>query len=43
MIAINLMPSKENDAERVMYSKSDNIDIIINDKTDEVFPDIKLG
>ena len=30
------MSSKDNDEERVMYSKSDNIDLIINDKPDEV-------
>ena len=36
MIAINFMSSKDNDEERVMYSKSDNIDLIINDKPDEV-------
>ena len=35
-IAINFMSSKDNDEERVMYSKSDNIDLIINDKPDEV-------
>ena len=30
------MSSKDNDEERVMYSKSDNIELIINDKPDEV-------
>ena len=51
MIAINFMSSKDNDEEWVMDSKSDNIEIIINDKADEVkeelfqsfFPGIRLG
>ena len=30
------MPSKDNDEERVMHSKSDNIEIMINDEADEV-------
>ena len=30
------MPSKDNDEERVMHLKSDNIEIMINDKADEV-------
>ena len=36
MIAINFMASKDNEEERVMHSKSDNIEIMINDKADEV-------
>ena len=35
-IAINFMSSKDNDEECVMHSKSDNIEIMINDKADEV-------
>ena len=30
------MSSKSNDEERLMHSKRDNIEIIINDKTEEV-------
>ena len=29
------MSSKDNDEEHVMHSKSDNIEIMINDKEDE--------
>ena len=35
-IAINFISSKDNDEERVMYPKSDNIEIMINDEVDEV-------
>ena len=35
-IAINFMYFKNIDEERVMYSKSDNIDIMIYDESDEV-------
>ena len=35
-IAINFMSSKDNDEERVMHSKNDNIKVMINNKTDEV-------
>ena len=35
-IAINFISSKDNDEEGVMHSKSDNKEIIINDKADEV-------
>ena len=31
-VAINFISSKNNDEERVMHSKSDNIEIMINDK-----------
>ena len=34
--AINFISSKETDKEGVMHLKSDNIDIMINDKADEV-------
>ena len=33
---INFMSSKDNDEEGMMHSKSDNIEIMINDKADEV-------
>ena len=36
MIAINFMSAKDNDEERVIHSKSDNIEIMINDEPDEV-------
>ena len=36
IITINFISSKVNDEERVMHSKSDNIEIMINDKADEV-------
>ena len=29
------MPSKDNDEEYVMYLKSDNIEVMIDDKVDE--------
>ena len=35
-IAINLASSKDNDEEHVMDSKSDNKEIMINDKGDQV-------
>ena len=35
-IAINFISSKSNGEELVMYSKSDNIEIMVNDKADEV-------
>ena len=35
-IAVNFMSSKDNDEERVMHSKNDNIKVMINNKTDEV-------
>ena len=38
-IAINFVSSKH-DEERVMHSKSDNIEIMINDKADEVVEEI---
>ena len=35
-VAINFSSSKDNDEERLMDSKGDNIEIIISDKVDEV-------
>ena len=35
-IATNFISSKDNDGERVIHSKSDNIEITINEKADEV-------
>ena len=35
-IAINFISSRDTDEERVMHSKSDNIEIIIHSKADEV-------
>ena len=40
MIDINFMSSKDTDEEHVKRSKSDNIEIMINDKTDEVVKDV---
>ena len=35
-ISNNFISSLDNDEERVMHSKSDNIEIMINDEADEV-------
>ena len=35
-IAINFISSIDNDEECLMHSKSDNMEIMINDKADEV-------
>ena len=35
-IAINFISSKDTDEERVMHSKSNSIEIMINDKADKV-------
>ena len=35
-IANNFISSTYNDEERVMHSKSDNMDIMINDEADEI-------
>ena len=51
MIAINFFPSKDNNEEGVMHSRSNNIGTTINDKEDEAkeelfnhfFLHIKLG
>ena len=37
---INFISSKDNDEEGVMNSKSDNIEIMINDKANEVIEKI---
>ena len=39
-LAINFMSSKYNDEERVMRSKSDNIEIMNNDKENEVIEEL---
>ena len=39
-IAIKFICSKENNEERAVHSKSDNIEIMINDKADEVMEDL---
>ena len=38
--AINLISSKDNDEEHKMPSKSNDINIIINDKADEVIEEL---
>ena len=39
-IAINFISSKDNGEERVMHSKRDYIEIMINDKANEVIKEI---
>ena len=39
IIAIKFISSKNNDEEHDMHSKSDNIDIMAYDKTDEAIED----
>ena len=39
-IAINFISSKDSDEERVMHSKNNNIEIMINDKADEVIEEL---
>ena len=39
-IAINFIFPIDNDEERVMQSKNDNIEIMISDKTDEVMKEL---
>ena len=39
-IAINFIFSKGNDEEHVRHSKSDNIEIMINDKANEVIKEL---
>ena len=39
-IAINFISSMDNDEERVMHAKSDNIEIMINDEADKVTEEI---
>ena len=38
--AINLISSKDNDEQRKMPSKSNDINIIINDKADEIIEEL---
>ena len=40
-IANNFISSIDNDEERVMHSKSNNIEIMINDEADELFDSVK--
>ena len=40
IIAINFIFSKDNDEEHVRHSKSDNIEIMINDKANEVIKEL---
>ena len=39
-IANNFISSIDNDEERLMHSKSDNIEIMINDEVDEVVEEL---
>ena len=39
-IAINLISPKDNDKEHVMHSKSNNVEILINDKPGEVIEEL---
>ena len=39
-IANNVISSKDNDEERVMHSKNDQIEIMISDKADEVIEEL---
>ena len=39
-ITINFISSKDNDDEHVLHSKSDNTQIMINDKADEVIEEL---
>ena len=41
-IANNFVSSTDNDEERVMHSKSDNIEIMINDEADEVIKELLI-
>ena len=40
MVATNFMPSKDNDEEHVVHSKSNSVVIIINNKADEIIKQI---
>ena len=40
MVAINFMLSKDNDKNRVIHSKRENIGIMVNEKADEVIEEI---
>ena len=37
--AVNFISSKDNDEERVIHSKGDNIEIMINDKPEDIIED----
>ena len=39
-MAINFISSKDNDEERVMHSKSDNIEFLIYDNANEVIEEL---
>ena len=39
-IALNFMPSKDNDKQSVMDSRSDGIEIMINDKSNEIIEEL---
>ena len=39
-IAINSISSKGNDEEHVMHSKSNNIEIMVNDKLEDVIKEL---
>ena len=39
-MAINFISSSSNDEEHVMHTKSDNIEILVNDKPDKVIEEI---
>ena len=41
-IANNFISSIDNDEERVMHSKSNNMEIMINDEADELFDSVKI-
>ena len=41
IIAINFISSKDNDEERVIHSKSDNVKIMISDRTDEAVKELQ--
>ena len=36
MVATNFMPSKDNDEEHAVHSKSNSVVIMINDKADKI-------
>ena len=40
-MTINFISSKDNDEERVIHSKSDNVKIMINDRTDEAVKELQ--
>ena len=39
-MAINFIPSIDNDEEHVMHSKSDNTEIMVNDEADDVIKEL---